>query len=53
MVRRLLIPAFVLFLLLLPFYGEEIWQFLSNDPVRDVQDWGQGIIKGFNRFISG
>ncbi|WP_261817684.1 hypothetical protein [Vibrio gallicus] len=53
MLRRLLYPAIILFLILCIFFGEEMWQFISGDPIRDIQQGAREIIKDFNHFISG
>ncbi|WP_156684008.1 MULTISPECIES: hypothetical protein [unclassified Vibrio] len=53
MIRRYLLPVLVLALLVSAVYGEQIWQSLNGNPIRDIQDWAQSVIKGFNDFISG
>ncbi|GAM75007.1 hypothetical protein JCM19241_1350 [Vibrio ishigakensis] len=53
MLRRLLYPLIGLFIIACIFFGEEMWQFISGDPIRDIQEGAQNIIKAFNRFISG
>ncbi|GAD79926.1 hypothetical protein [Vibrio ezurae] len=53
MIRRYLLPAFVLALLIMAIFGEEVWQFMSVDPIGSLQDGAQDIIQAFNDFISG
>ncbi|CAM4106262.1 hypothetical protein [Vibrio neonatus] len=53
MIRRYVIPALVLALLISAVFGEEVWQFISTDPIGNLQDGAQDIIKAFNDFISG
>ncbi|MEZ9329408.1 hypothetical protein AB4152_10190 [Vibrio breoganii] len=53
MLRRLLYPAIGLFIIACLFFGEDMWKFITGDPIRDVQDWAQGIMRAFNQFISG
>ncbi|GAD88623.1 MULTISPECIES: hypothetical protein [Vibrio] len=53
MIRRYLAPVLVLALLIAAVFGEEVWQFISVDPIGSLQDGAQDIIKAFNDFISG
>ncbi|GEM77929.1 hypothetical protein [Vibrio superstes] len=53
MLRRLLYPAIGLFIIACLFFGEDMWKFITSDPIRDVQGWAQSIMRSFNQFISG
>lgn len=51
MLRRMFYPLIGLFIIACFFFGDEMWQFITGDPIRNIQDAAEGIKKGFYRFL--